>query len=216
MGGQNVQRPTSNFQPQKSFPGLDVERWTLDVSARPTDQNFMQGGAVAARETHNLEVVGASPAPASKFQTLARHRTIRTDLTSPRRAGPTAAGSIECAAPPTVFLPIDRSSTGPAVFPHRSSSRRPTPISPRCGRSRWHGRLRRATGGALLHAGVASFFAGSCGCLALLNSLHRNEPGSHAMQDCAEPLGFVRSRKIGVVHGSDHGAAGERKITEGA
>ena len=138
---------------------------------------------------------------------------IRTGQTPRRRHSPAVGAPYQSVATPTVFLPVDRSDTGPAVFPHRSSSRRPTPISPRCGRSRWHGRLRRATGGALLHAGVASFFSWARVDRCAGMFLHRNEPGSHAMQDDAESLGSVASIVGLLRHEWDHDRGG---LHEGA
>jgi hypothetical protein len=54
-----------------------------------------------------------------------------------------------------------------------------------------------------VHPGLAPIF----GCAALLNFLRRNEPGSHATQDCADLFGSFAPWKIGVVHAQQHGAS---------
>lgn len=129
--------------------------------------------------------------------------TGRQILSAGLRRGPACRADIphvgksncECAAPPT----------------HRRSfvggSAAPMPHFPRHRGTLFPGVLednRRRHLGCITqplffdsHPGLVELY-GSQACLI---SLHRNEPGSHAMQDCAESLGFAASI-VGVRHPS--------------
>lgn len=95
-----------------------VER-AVQIGGRPAPQTLTDRRATRA--------AGAEPGRDLEFQTSTgiASRTGRTSTR--RRVAPAAAGApIECAATPTVFLPIDRRSTGPAASLHRIPCRRPT------------------------------------------------------------------------------------------
>ncbi len=101
---------------------------------------------------------------------------------------------IECAAPPTHRRPFVGGSAAPMPhFPRHRGTLSPGVIEDN----------RRRHLGCITqplffdsHPGLVELY-GSQACLI---SLHRNEPGSHAMQDCAESLGFAASI-VGVRHG---------------
>lgn len=132
----------------------------------------------------------------------------RTDQTLRRRRVPlgtclnvVGAPPIECAACISRPVPNGLCSAGRRPFPHDDRCR-PNLSARKRGRTSAAdlGSDSPEVGGGLLHPGLAPIF----GCAALLNSLHRNEPGSHAMQDCAESLGFAASI-ISTRHASQHG-----------
>jgi hypothetical protein len=207
IGGRHCS-PT--LQADRRMPGA--------TGVEPGQLNFMQGGALAARETHNLEVGGSIPPPATNFRALASICiSNHPKQTALRRRTASVGARIECVATPTVFFPVDRSDTGPAVFPHRSSSRRPTSF----------GRVRSTPRGRFFYVNRASLSAFLGNALLVVGGiatgatvithariyLHRNEPGSHATQDDAESLGSVASI-IGLLrHEWDHDQGG---LHEGA
>ena len=118
---------------------------------------------------------------------------IRTGQTPRRRHSPAVGAPYQSVATPTVFLPVDRSDTGPAVFPHRSSSRRPTPF----------GRVRSTPRGRFFYVNRASLSAFLGNALlvvggdateeaatarGLLNSVAARQPGSNTRCDVSKSL----------------------------